>query len=151
MKEKKNFDFNKLVDGVIDTAKSITETVIEKSGNFAKDSGIKDLKDYYPFYSWPPLNLYTCDDNSLIYEFGLPGFVKDDISILFEDDYMIFSATLSHIYSTGDETRSFKSKLKLGDIKPQKYYLPDDVYDRKNFSMSMKNGLLRLVFKAIER
>lgn len=142
----RDFDINKLVDGFIDTAKNITESMVEKGSEFVRDSGLKDLKDYYPFYSWPPLNLYVSIDNCMIFEFGLPGFIKDDISISFEGDFMIFSAKLSNIYSTGEHVQSFKSKLKLTDISPQKYYLPEEKYNRKNYSMHMKNGLLRVIF-----
>lgn len=145
-----NDNFNKIMDKFIDTAKNITYNLVEKGGEFVKDSGMQDLKDYYPFYSWPPLNLYTSEDNSLIFEFGLPGFIKDDIKIEFEDDNMIFQAILSNLYSTGDNNHYFKKKLKLNDIVNQKYFVPADKYDRKNYSMHMKNGLLRLVFNSVE-
>lgn len=145
MEDKKDFDFNKIIDNFIDGAKHVTDTLAVKGGEFVKDSGLKDLKDYYPFYSWPPLNLYNSEDNSLIFEFGLPGFIKDDIQIEFDGDYMLFSATLSNIYSTGDVVRSYKKKLKLGDIKTQKYFVPEIRFDRKNYTMHMKNGLLRVV------
>lgn len=151
MGKKGDFDFNGLIDGFIDTAKNITGNIVDKGGEFVKESGIQDLKDYYPFYSWPPLNLYTSNTEDLIFEFGLPGFIKDDITITFEKDYMLFSSILSNKYSTGETTRSFKSKLKLTDIVNQKYYLPEDKYDRKTFSMHMKNGLLRLVFSPAEQ
>lgn len=149
MGKNSDFDFNKLIDGFIDTAKNITENIASKGSEFVKESGMQDLKDYYPFYSWPPLNLYTSSDECIIFEFGLPGFVKDDINIEFDEDFMLFSARLSNIYSTGSTTRSFKSKLKLSDISNQKYYLPLDKYNRKNYSMHMKNGLLRLVFNPV--
>lgn len=146
MSNKKDFDFNKLVDNILDGTKNITDSLMLKGGEFVKDSGLKDIKDYYSFYTWPPLNLYSAEDESLIFEFGLPGFVKDDIVIDFEDDFLLFSATLSNLYSTGDNIRSYKKKLKLADIKIQKYFLPQDKYNRKNYSMHMKNGLLRLIF-----
>lgn len=146
MSDKKDFDFNKLIDNLIDGTKNVTDTLIEKGSEFVKDTGLKDRKDYYAFYSWPPLNLYCSEDESLIFEFGLPGFVKDDINIDFEEDYLLFSAKISNIYSTGESVRFFKKKLKLSDIKVQKYYLPTEKYDRKNYTMHMKNGLLRIVF-----
>lgn len=144
------FDFERIVDGVINTAKNIGETITQKSGEFIKDSGLQDLKDYYPFYNWPPVNLYLSEDKSLIFEFGLPGFIKSDINIDFEDDYMIFSAKLSNIYSTGGENRYFKKKVKLGDIDKQKYYVPKERFNREEFDVKMKNGLLRLVFPPID-
>lgn len=149
MSDKNDFDFGKLMDSFLGTAKNITENIVQKSEEFMKDSGLQDLKDYYPFYSWPPLNLYTSEDNSLIFEFGMPGFVEDDIKINFENEYMIFSAKLSNLYSTGSNIRSFKKKLKLSDIEEQKYYVPGDKFDRSNYSVDMENGLLRIVFSPI--
>lgn len=149
MGDKYNFDFSRIVDNFIDSAKNITDNLVEKGSEFVKDSGLQDLKDYYPFYSWPPLNLYSCEDNSIIFEFGLPGFIKDDVKINFEDDYMIFSAVLSNVYSTGASINFFKKKLKLTDIVEQKYFLPLAKFDRKNYTMHMKNGLLRLVFPSV--
>ena len=139
-------DFENLFSDIIDSTQKATESIASKCKEFIKDSGLDELKDYYPFYNWPPLNLYMSDDNCLIFEFGLSGFVKDDVNIAFEDDYMLFSTTLSNIYSTGDKIRTFKNKLKISDIGQQKYFVPKDRYDRKNYSMHMKNGLLRLVF-----
>lgn len=144
------FDFEKMMDSVINTAKNIGETITQKSGEFIKDSGLQDLKDYYPFYSWPPMNLYLSHDKCLIFEFGLPGFVKTDIDIDFEDDYMVFSASLSNIYSTGGDNKYFKKKVKLGDIQKQKYYVPKDKFNRDDYDLKMKNGLLRIVFSPIE-
>ena len=129
MSEDNKFNFNRIMDGLLDNAKSIADTLSEKSSEFIKESGLKDLKDYYPFYSWPPLNLYSCVDESLIFEFGLPGFIKDDVTISFDEDYMLFSAVLTNKYSTGSAVRSFKKKLKLEDIAQQKYFLPADKFD----------------------
>ncbi len=149
MSDKDDFDFGKLMDNFLGSAKNLTENIAQKGGEFIKDSGLQDLKDYYPFYSWPPLNLYTTEDYSLIFEFGLPGFVENDITITFEDEYMIFSAKLSNLYSTGSTVRSFKKKLKLSDIEKQKYYVPGDKFSRDDFKMTMDNGLLRVVFNSL--
>lgn len=149
MSDKDDFDFGKMVNDFVGTAKNIGEKIIKKGEVFVKDSGIQDLKDYYPFYSWPPLNLYVSEDSSLIFEFGLAGFVKSDVEIRFDGDYMIMNATLSNIYSTGANERVFKSKLKLKDIADQKYYVPEEKFDRKNYSAHMKNGLLRVIFSPI--
>lgn len=150
MADKDDFDFGKLLDDFIDGAKKVGENIRDKGSDFVKESGLKDLKDYYPFYSWPPLNLYTTEDRSLIFEFGLPGFIKDDVKIKFEGDYLIFSAVLSNIYSTGGNNRYYKKKCKLSDIQEQKYYLPEGQYDREHYTMNMKSGLLRLVFPVVE-
>lgn len=142
MSENGDIDFTKIINNIISTAKNITETVIEKGNDV--------IKDYYPFYSWPPVNIYKSEDNSMIFEFGLPGFVKEDVKIEFEDDYLLLTCVLSNKYTTGGKEQRFRDKLKLEDIKNQKYFIPGDKFDRKNYTMHMKNGLLRLVFDSID-
>ncbi|MGL1893763.1 MAG: hypothetical protein OCD02_19155 [Spirochaetaceae bacterium] len=149
MSDKNDFQFGKMVENFIGTAKNITENIVQKGEEFIKDSGIQELKDYYPFYSWPPLNLYVSEDSCLIFEFGLSGFIRSDITIGFEDDYMVINAKLSNLYSTGSNERTFKNKLKLKDIVNQKYFVPEDKFDRKKYSVHMKNGLMRIVFSPI--
>jgi len=146
----KNFDFNKILDSVIDTTKEVTENLIKKGGEFIKDSGLEEFKDFYPFYNWPPLNLYCDNNNSLIFEFGLPGFIKDGISIDFDGDYMILNASLSNLNTKENIVKTYKSKLKLTNIENQRYYVPKDRYNHKNYIMHMKNGLLRIVFNQVE-
>ena len=150
MSDKNDVDLGKIVDSFFKTAKTVTDKVSQKSGEFVKESGLQDLKDFYPFYSWPPMNLYTSEDNSLIFEFGLPGFKEADLVIDFEDDYMIFSSTLCNKYSTGGNNRYFKRKLKLKDIKNQKYYVPEDQFDRDDYTLNFEDGLLRIIFKSLE-
>ena len=50
--------------------------------------------DYYPNYSYPPMNVYMTRDRSLIFEFALAGFDEKDISLSFQGDYMVFSASM---------------------------------------------------------
>ncbi|OQY38024.1 MAG: hypothetical protein B6229_07040 [Spirochaetaceae bacterium 4572_7] len=146
MSSKKDIDFGKLLDDFMDTAKNLGSNIAQKGSEIIKDSGLQDMKDFYPLYTWPPVNLYTLKDNSLVYEFGLPGFVEDDINITFDGDKMIFNAVLSNLYSSGDNVKYYKKKLHLKDIKNQKYFVPEDRYDRDGFTQTMSYGLLRLVF-----
>ena len=89
--------------------------------------------DYYPNYSYPPMNAYMTADRSLVFEFALAGFDEKDISLSFQGDYMVFSAIMPHAApSGGDEAsqniRYFKRRLKMKDIEKQKYYVPLDKY-----------------------
>ncbi|AEF85533.1 putative heat shock protein [Treponema primitia ZAS-2] len=104
--------------------------------------------DYYPNYSYPPMNVYMTDDRSLIFEFALAGFDEKDISLSFQGDYMVFSAKLGEDTGfdlTQDENvRYFKRRLKMKDIEKQKYFAPLDKYAQEKVKAVYKNGILRV-------
>jgi len=92
--------------------------------------------DYYPNYSYPPMNIYMTGDRSLIFEFALAGFEENDISLSFQGDYMVFQAAMSGVQANdtagSDEgVRYFKRRLKMKDIEKQKYFVPMDKYAQK--------------------
>jgi HSP20 family molecular chaperone IbpA len=103
--------------------------------------------DYYPGFSYPPMNVYLTGDRSLAFEFALAGFDERKISLSFQGDYMIFSARIGNEdkETEGPETfRYLKRRLKLKDIEPQKYYVPLDKYDQEGVTAVFKNGVLRV-------
>ena len=130
--------------------------------------------DYYPNYSYPPMNVYMTDDRSLIFEFALAGFDEKDISLSFQGDYMVFSACMpsasmpsantssANTSSSGmprsaedsgysgesttqnENVRYFKRRLKMKDIEKQKYYVPLDKYAQDKVKAVFRNGILRV-------
>jgi HSP20 family molecular chaperone IbpA len=109
-----------------------------------------DSVDYYPNYSYPPMNVYMTTDRSMVFEFALAGFDEKDISLSFQGDYMVFSAKIGADYAAGDESstddnaRYFKRRLKLKDIEKQKYFVPQDKYAQENVKALFKNGILKV-------
>jgi HSP20 family molecular chaperone IbpA len=122
--------------------------------------------DYYPNYSYPPMNVFITEDKSLVFEFALAGFGENDISLSFQGDYMVFSAKLNNtdpVVAEGsaelDEDAKpfnadnvekptvhyFKRRLKLKDIEKQKYYVPLDKYAQEKVRAIYKNGILKVV------
>ena len=110
--------------------------------------------DYYPNYSYPPMNLYMTGDRSLIFEFALAGFDEKDISLSFLGDYMVFSAVMPQAGSPsqqdeaappGESIRYFKRRLKMRDIEKQKYFVPHDKYAQDEVKATYKNGILRVL------
>lgn len=99
--------------------------------------------DYYPAYSYPPMNIYMLADRSLIFEFALAGFDEKSISLSFQGDYMVFSA---HIEAEQPQegVRYFKRRLKLKDVERQKYYVPADKFDQEKVKAVFKNGILKV-------
>jgi HSP20 family molecular chaperone IbpA len=111
--------------------------------------------DFYPNYSYPPMNAFMTDNRTLVFEFALAGFDEKDISLSFQGDYMVFSAKISEnpgVEQDGDgpakirdeNVRYFKRRLKLKDIEKQKYFVPLDKYAQEKVKAVYKNGILRV-------
>ena len=99
--------------------------------------------DYYPNYSYPPLNVYMLADKSLVFEFAIAGFDEKNMSLSFQGDYMVFSARIDAEPSE-EGVRYFKRRLKLKDIDKQKYYVPADKFDQSKVKAAFRNGILKV-------
>jgi HSP20 family molecular chaperone IbpA len=115
--------------------------------------------DYYPNYSYPPMNVYMTGNRTLVFEFALAGFDEKNLHLSFQGDYMVFSAKLDGDFTVRDVTpcvneadeeqpeesyRYFKRRLKLKDIEKQKYYVPLDKYAQDEVKAVYKNGILKV-------
>ena len=108
--------------------------------------------DFYPNYSYPPMNVFMSQDRSLIFEFALAGFDEKDISLSFQGDYMVFSATVPQQTpgenipgeSPAEGARYFKHRLKMKDIQRQKYFVPLDKYAQEKVKAVYRNGILKV-------
>ena len=108
--------------------------------------------DFYPNYSYPPMNVLMTEDRTLVFEFALAGFDEKDISLSFQGDYMVFSAKIAQAegadspvkFQNEENVRYFKRRLKMKDIEKQKYYVPLDKYAQEKVKAVYKNGILRV-------
>ncbi|MDR0473181.1 MAG: Hsp20 family protein [Treponema sp.] len=107
--------------------------------------------DYYPNYSYPPMNVFMTSDRSLNFEFALAGFEEKDICLSFQGDYMVFAASMPKTSmpeaaspSPEEGIRYFKRRLKMKDIEKQKYFVPLDKYAQENVKAVFRNGILRV-------
>jgi len=104
--------------------------------------------DYYPNYSYPPMNIFMTGDRSLVFEFALAGFDEKDISLSFQGDYMVFSAAMQYQggeeASVGENIRYFKRRLKMKEIEKQKYFVPLDKYAQDKVKAVFRNGILKV-------
>jgi len=103
--------------------------------------------DYYPSYSYPPMNVCMTADRSLIFEFALAGFEEKDISLSFQGDYMVFSALIpsqTDAIPPEENIRYFKRRLKMKNIEKQKYFVPLDKYAQDKVKAVFRNGILRV-------
>ena len=125
------------------------------NGPFSFDKHFFDENtDFYPNYSYPPMNVFMTEDRSLVFEFALAGFDEKDISLSFQGDYMVFSAKLGSApndqtdspvrFPTEENVRYFKRRLKMKDIEKQKYFVPLDKYAQEKVKAVYKNGILRV-------
>jgi HSP20 family molecular chaperone IbpA len=123
--------------------------------------------DFYPNYSYPPMNVFMTSDRTLVFEFALAGFNEKDISLSFQGDYMVFSAVMP--YNAGEpvkaaetgagagedrdspeaenvssDVRYLKRRLKLKNIEKQKYFVPLDKYAQDKVKAVYRNGILKV-------
>jgi HSP20 family molecular chaperone IbpA len=177
MKGKGYMDLGSIFDEIFDAAQNFQDELhnnFHRYGNgfpggrpfdiFGK-AFFDENTDYYPNYSYPPMNIYMSEDRSLSFEFALAGFDEKDISLSFQGDYMVFSAAIpqgaaeppaadscftgtpdgSFRQEGGEENRHYlKRRLKMKAIEKQKYYVPLDKYAQEQVRAVFKNGILKI-------
>ncbi len=140
-------DIGTILDEVFDAAKTFGVNLRVNAGAGAKpwfDLGQDENADYYPGYSYPPMNIYLTGERGMVFEFALAGFDEKDISLTFQGDYMVFSATMRLEDLPADDVRYFKRRLKLKDVEKQKYYAPADKFAQDKVRAIFRNGILRV-------
>jgi len=108
------------------------------------ESQSEENADYYPNFSYPPMNVYLTPERSIVFEFAVAGFEEKHISLTFQGDYMVFSAKID-MEPPVEGIRYFKRRLKLKDIEKQKYYVPADKFAQENVKAVFKNGILKVM------
>ena len=109
------------------------------------DAGQDENADYYPGYSYPPMNIYLTPERSIVFEFAVAGFDEKDLSLTFQGDYMVFAAKIGSAEIPEEGVRYIKRRLKLKDIERQKYYVPADKFAQERVKAVFKNGILKVV------
>jgi HSP20 family molecular chaperone IbpA len=108
------------------------------------DMGQDENADYYPGYSYPPMNIYLTSERGMVFELALAGFDEKDISLTFQGDYMVFSAKIGLEDLPDEDVRYFKRRLKLKDVEKQKYYVPADKFAQEKVRAVFRNGILKV-------
>jgi HSP20 family molecular chaperone IbpA len=154
-------DLGNIFDEIFDAAQEFKDQFHRNFNNGTFDQGnfnfgkqfFDENTDFYPNYSYPPMNVFMTEDRSLVFEFALAGFDEKDISLSFQSDYMVFSAKIDSdsVFSenpvrmqTAENVRYFKRRLKMKDIEKQKYFVPMDKYAQEKVKAVFKNGILRV-------
>jgi len=157
MKGNKSYtDLGSIFDEIFEAARDFHDEVRKNFSGFgpgwsdACSQVFDENIDYYPNYSYPPMNAYMTADRSLIFEFALAGFNEKDISLSFQGDYMVFSAAIPQAVDLDGASpqpgniRYFKRRLKMKGIEKQKYYVPLDKYAQEKVKAVFRNGILRI-------
>jgi HSP20 family protein len=106
--------------------------------------------DFYPYYAYPPMNIFLTKEKSLVFEIALAGFEEKDIDLQFRGDYLHLSARPPGSADEEEGIQYFKRRLKLKSIDEQRYYVPEDKFDRNKVEARFANGLLRVAIPARE-
>lgn len=145
-------DLGTIFDEIFEAAQNFSDEFQRNFGNFGEGRGPfggfgfgqDENVDYYPNYSYPPMNVYMLPDRTLVFEFALAGFDEKNISLSFQGDYMVFSAKINPEYQLDENVRFLKRRLKLKDIEKQKYYVPLDKFAQEKVKAVYRNGVLKV-------
>ena len=151
-------DLGTIFDQVFEAARDFQDEIYKNMNSSSQGDNpwfFNENTDYYPNYSYPPMNVYMTGDRSLIFEFALAGFEEKDISLSFQGDYMVFSALIPPASraasSSNGETvpvdeniRYLKRRLKMKDVEKQKYFVPLDKYAQEKVKAVFRNGILQV-------
>jgi HSP20 family protein len=155
------FDLGKIMDEAFRVAQNFGEAFGEKMAegfpsaeemreHFRDKFKWHSHGDFYPYYSYPPMNIFLAKDKSLVFEIALAGFNEKDIDLQFKGDYLHFSAAAPKSAEEEEGIQYFKRRLKLKSIDEQRYYVPEDKFDRNKVEARFQDGLLRIVIPARE-
>jgi HSP20 family molecular chaperone IbpA len=148
MHEKIIMDLGKIMDEIFEKAGKVSSALQQnlKLSNLQEKIKAKwdETTDYYPTYSYPPLNVYIKPDKTMVFEFALAGFNEKDIDLAFQGDYMIFSAKVAADIMHEEGVKYFKRRLRFRDVTEQRYYVPEDKFDRKKVSAVFRHGVLKV-------
>jgi len=145
MKDRIVIDIGQIMDEIFEATRNLGSSFGgEARGGKAEDFfRWNDQTDYYPSYSYPPMNVYLTREKEMVLEFALAGFREKDVDIQFQGDYMVFSAKSPEM-TPEENVRYFKRRLKFKEIDNQRYFVPEDKFERENTKAVFKNGILKV-------
>ena len=154
MKDRFGFDIGQMMDDIFEATQNFGEAFKNGFSDHAhgRDHPFRwdENVDYYPHHSYPPSNIYMREDRTLVLEFALAGFEEGSIDLQFRNDHLVLNAEAPASESTEGGVRYFKRRLKMKSVENQKYYAPEDKFDREKVTAVYKNGLLRVTIPSRE-
>ncbi|TVQ35289.1 MAG: Hsp20/alpha crystallin family protein [Spirochaetaceae bacterium] len=146
MRNRDFIDIGSIMEEIFSAAEDFSSAFTERVGY---QPGVKGFnwdaqRDFYPRHSYPPANIYITEDRTIVFEFALAGFGEAGIELEVQGDYLVLSATAPDSETPPEGAHYFKRRLKLKSFKEQKYYVPEDKFDRDKVSALFRNGILRV-------
>ena len=152
MKDRFTFDLRQIMDEIFEASENFQQAV--KNGFKHNPPPFwgdwDDRVDFYPAHPYPPANVYMDNDKTMTFEFALAGFAEEDIDLQFVGDHMVLNAKAPEKPEQTEDLKYFKKRLKMKNIENQKYYVPEDKFDRENVKAVYKSGLLTVTIPAKE-
>jgi HSP20 family molecular chaperone IbpA len=144
----KGFDFGSSLDDVIQAAREFGERMREKGpemGCFFDEcwgNGSHGRHERFASYFYPPTNVYSASDGSLVLEFALAGIDESAVSIAFQGDYLVLSAKAGRKDDGDEESRFSRRGFRPRDINRQKYRVSAEDYAQEQAKAVFKSGVL---------
>jgi HSP20 family molecular chaperone IbpA len=135
-------DLGKVMDEIFAAAEDFTNAFTDRMQFMPGDKAWKWNREFYTAYNYPPANIYMTEDKTLVFEFAVAGFSESDVSLQFKGDYMVFSGVLPEDMQEPSGARYFKRRLKRKSFSEQRYYVPEDKFDRNAVKAVYRNGIL---------
>lgn len=136
---------------IFDQIFKATEEFTSHWGDFAFDAHKNtEHRNYYSMYPFPPANIYMLSDRTIVFEFALAGYRDKDINLEFNGDFMVLSARAPEAACDSDDVIFFNRRLKYKTIPEQKYFVPEDKFDRENATAVFKSGILKVTVPSRE-
>ena len=140
-------DLGRLMDHIF----RATEEFSNQFGRFAYDARkMTEHRNFYSVYPFPPANIFMSQDKTLVFEFALAGYSDADVNLQFQGDYMVLAATSPVAAVDQEDVIFFNRRLKFKAIDGQKYFVPEDKFDREQARAAFKNGILKISIPARE-
>ena len=137
-------DLGKVMDEIFAAAEDFTNAFTDRMQFTPGDKTWKWNREFYTAYNYPPANIYMTEDKTLVFEFAVAGFSEADVTLQFKGDYMVFSGILPEEMQEPAGARYFKRRLKRKSFSDQRYYVPEDKFDREAVKAVYKNGILKV-------
>jgi HSP20 family protein len=145
----RGFDFGGSLDDIIQAAREFGEKMKEMGPEMrpfffdpSHGPGHGDRCNNPHMYFYPPTNVYTASDGSMVLEFALAGIDESAVSVTFQGDYLVLSAKAAARENEGAEGSFARRGFRPRDIDRQKYRVPAEEYAQDLAKAVFKNGVL---------
>ncbi|MGI9255803.1 MAG: Hsp20 family protein [Salinispira sp.] len=143
MKKHDFIDIRVFLDEIFGVAENFKDAFTKEFGQWeCCGPNSNCCQDFYPAYSYPPVNVYITENRTMVLQFALAGFAESDITLEFRGDYLVFSADISNDFEPGEHVKYFKKRLKLKSIQDQRYFVPADKYYQDKVTAVFNNAIL---------